>query len=421
MKKISNLLLLVIVISLLIAQMNQAWANAADPVSSQILIVDLIKKDKLRSSIEKVDIRQGFMNPLRRQKEGESLQGSAQISRIDILNKYGQVLFTMNFGYPELITVPMSQPGNPPDALPALILVKDPRVSLIIPHYSEAAVIQVFDGSEAIVPSSSQTLSDIFSRGHKNEEAKESVHVPFQQGKFNLLIMASGYTDENMNKFQTTAEQIKDNLLINSPFYEKKSNIAINIYNNKSDLGCYTGCNGIDRLICCDQNKVISNAASSSYFYDEIVVIHRTDTYAGGGYRDNNDSYKTNSYNSYCVVYDGSYATVMSLHEFGHSFGNLCDEYSYTSEGYTYFNCVNCRSSCSDYTGFTSTCTLGCDAKSDYFRPDNSVMFDLTYNIYNQASIKAEYSPDGLEKRLQYFITTTQTAPLPWLMLLLGN
>ena len=40
-------------------------------------------------------------------------------------------------------------------------------------------------------------------------------------------------------------------------------------------------------------------------------------------------------------------------------------------------------------------------------------MLDLSSpTIYNQPSIKADYSPDGLEKRLQFFIGVLPAAPV---------
>ena len=154
-------------------------------------------------------------------------------------------------------------------------------------------------------------------------------------------------------------------------------------------------------------------AEDSGSLYDEIIVIDNTATYSGGGARDlGSAAYKTNSYSSYCQVYDGQYTVPMALHEFGHSFGDLCDEYSYGSEGYSYYPCVNCRATCSDWSSLSGTCTVGCDAKSTYFRPERSIMLDLSSpTIYNQPSILADYSPDGLEKRLEFFVGVPPAAP----------
>ena len=166
--------------------------------------------------------------------------------------------------------------------------------------------------------------------------------------------------------------------------------------------------------MCCDSSKVMAAAEASGSLYDEVIVIDNTATYSGGGMREGGTlAYKTNSYSTYCQVYDGQYTVPMALHEFGHSFGDLCDEYSYGSEGYSYHPCVNCRATCSDWASYSGICTLGCDAQSAFFRPERSIMLDLSSpTIFNQASIKADYSPDGLEKRLNFFVGVSPTAPV---------
>ncbi len=211
-----------------------------------------------------------------------------------------------------------------------------------------------------------------------------------------------------MANFVSRCGGVSNAILNTEPFSSRASEISIECYENTADLGCYTGCYNIDRLMCCNSNSVISAAASSGSYYDEIIVIDNTTTYAGGGYRENGDAYTTNSYNTYCAVYDGDWTSRMALHEFGHSFGNLCDEYSYTTEGYSYSACVNCRSTCNDYLPYTNVCQLGCDARpSTYYRPEESVMLGLIYSTFNSVSINATYFPDGLEERLEYFLAAS--------------
>ncbi len=58
-------------------------------------------------------------------------------------------------------------------------------------------------------------------------------------------------------------------------------------------------------------------------------------------------------------------------------------------------------------------CNLGCDAKpSEYYRPEESIMISLNYPYFNSVSIKATYFPDGLEKRLLYFVETLIYSPV---------
>jgi len=163
--------------------------------------------------------------------------------------------------------------------------------------------------------------------------------------------------------------------------------------------------------MCCNSQKVISQAVSSGFLFDEIIVIHNTITYCGGGYREISDAYKVNSYNTYSMAYCGNRMAEMVLHEFGHSFGNLCDEYEYTTEGYNYSLCVNCRDNCNDWSSISNACQQGCDARRDYYRPENSIMLSLSIPYYNSVSIYSTYLPDGLLKRLRYFTSIENLPP----------
>ena len=330
-----------------------------------------------------------------------SLHEFDNLPTIEILNQNNTVIYSTKFVYQEVMTVPMQSPGQVHDSVPSQIRIA-PSATLVLPYLAEGQKIRLIDENGHVVntvPLKNYGIID------QDPVLPDIVSVPSSPGTFNLLILASGYTPDDMYKFTYRAGQVQNIISAAQPFNAKSQSLAVSFYPNTNDVGCYTGCAGIDRLLCCDDTKVISAAVDSGTLFDEIIVIHNTATYAGSGSRDLG-TYKTNSYSSFGTVYDGSYSGIMALHEFGHSFGDLCDEYSYGTEGYSYYPCVNCRASCSDWSSFSSICTLGCDARRDFFRPDNSVMLDLRYTTYNQASIKAEYSPDGLEKRLNFFLTT---------------
>jgi hypothetical protein len=103
------------------------------------------------------------------------------------------------------------------------------------------------------------------------------------------------------------------------------------------------------------------------------------------------------------MIYSGSRYKEVALHEFGHSFGNLCDEYTYTTEGYSYSLCVNCRDDCSDWRHITDTCQVSCAERNDYYRPEDSIMYSLSIPQYNMVSIYSTYMPHGLERRFRFF------------------
>ena len=392
------------------------YAGKMQPV---VLVVPVKKEQKsLRPStiqsshtIGKVRIMKGSL-PDTRNTTGLSPDTTSNLPTIEILDQNDTVLYAKNFAYQNLMTVPMNMPGQPEDQVPSLITIS-PETTVVLPSLEGARKIRVVDENGQagdIIDLEGAPITDLVS-GTPDHLAASS---PVNPGSFNVLILASGYSPSTISSFTAKADLVKQQILHSAPFTSYGPALSVNIYADTQDLGCSPGCNGIDRLMCCNSSTVMSVAQDSGSLYDEIIVIDNTATYAGGGMRDSGTAaYKTNSYSSYCQVYDGPYTVPMALHEFGHSFGDLCDEYSYGSEGYTYSPCVNCRASCSDWSPYSGICTLGCDAKSAYFRPERSIMLDLSSpTIYNQASIKADYSPDGLEKRLNFFMGVPLAAPV---------
>lgn len=378
---------------------------------NKIMIVTLKKKQQ-KSEIAAVSVKEVKTPPFRHF-SGPAVSPYAKAPMIlktpqlFIADSEGKVLYTTDFFYHYKRTIPPLPERYQFDFTPPVIEITDPEVTLVLPYFSTAHLLIVHDEDAGLTPAARlieqpyffQDLQDYTHDGL----VEGTVHkpAPAVSGKFNLLIMASRYNSSTMVNLRGYAQDVKSMLLSTSPFDQYTDKIAVNIYENTSSLGCYSNCAGIARLMCCDDSLVISAAASSGYPFDEIIVVDSAAEYAGSGGRDLG-YYKTNSYSTYTVATGGSWTAPMVLHEFGHSFGNLCDEYSYGSEGYTYDDCVNCRPSCSEFS-VTNICNLGCDAKPSYYRPDNSIMLSLSYTFYNQASIDAGYSTEGLKRRLEYF------------------
>jgi hypothetical protein len=79
-------------------------------------------------------------------------------------------------------------------------------------------------------------------------------------------------------------------------------------------FGAYFNCSGIDRLLCANSSKVTAALNRDLPAYDQAIVIVNSKKYGGAG-----GSYATTST-------EGS-APEIAIHEVGHSFGKLADEY----------------------------------------------------------------------------------------------
>jgi len=154
--------------------------------------------------------------------------------------------------------------------------------------------------------------------------------------KLDIVLLAEGYTESEMQKFMNDAQRFSKYLLECDPFKEYESDINIwavpsvsresgtdipgkGIYKNTFfDSHFYTF--GTERYLNTTDNVAIRNVAANAP-YDQIYILVNTDKYGGAGI-----------YNFYSIcTADDKYSDFVFTHEFGHAFAGLADEY-YTSD-----------------------------------------------------------------------------------------
>jgi len=153
--------------------------------------------------------------------------------------------------------------------------------------------------------------------------------------KVDLLLMGDGYTAAEMDKWHRDARHMADLLFAVSPFKERKGDFNVwaidlpaeesgitrpsdSVF-RRSPLRASYDAFGSERYILTFDNKRLREAAAAApYEFIEIVVNERK--YGGGGIH---NQYAT-------VAVDNAWAPYIFVHEFGHHFAGLADEY-YTS------------------------------------------------------------------------------------------
>lgn len=154
--------------------------------------------------------------------------------------------------------------------------------------------------------------------------------------KVDLLLLGDGYTAAEMEKWHRDALRTSEQLFTVSPFKEHKQDFNVwaidtpaeengvsrasdGIY-RQSPLGASYDAFGSERYILTFANKRLRQiAAAAPYEFIEIVVNGRK--YGGGGI-----------FNLYATVSsDNAFTPYVFVHEFGHHFAGLADEY-YTSD-----------------------------------------------------------------------------------------
>jgi IgA Peptidase M64/Peptidase M64 N-terminus len=153
--------------------------------------------------------------------------------------------------------------------------------------------------------------------------------------KVDFLILGDGYTASEAKKFEADARRLTEALFATSPFKERRKDFNVwaicppasesgisrpstGIYHD-SPLGATYDAFGSERYVLTFDNRAVrKTAAFAPYEFIEILANNRT--YGGGGI-----------FNLYSTVaVDNAWANYVFVHEFGHHFAGLADEY-YTS------------------------------------------------------------------------------------------
>ena len=174
----------------------------------------------------------------------------------------------------------------------------------------------------------------------KNNEVRYSNFQVHYSGdpsqKLDIVFLPEGYTRAELGEFRKDCEKFKNYLFHYSPFKENKDKINIwavlapsvesgtdipgkNIWKNTLLNSSYYTFNSERYLMTTDYKEVRDVAASAPY--DQIYILVNSSKYGGGAI-----------YNYYSMTAaKNKKARQIFVHEFGHGFGGLGDEY-YDSE-----------------------------------------------------------------------------------------
>ena len=161
-------------------------------------------------------------------------------------------------------------------------------------------------------------------------------------GKVDLVFLAEGYTEAEMDKFNADSKRFMDALFQTTPFSERRHDFNVwavhsiseesgtdksgeGIFVNTAlNSGFYTF--GLDRYLTTPDMKSIRDAVWDTPC-DAIFILVNSSTYGGGG-----------MYNFYAIgTADNARTIHVFVHELGHSFAGLGDEYFNSEVAYNDF------------------------------------------------------------------------------------
>lgn len=157
--------------------------------------------------------------------------------------------------------------------------------------------------------------------------------------KVDIVLLSEGYTEEEMPQFHAHAKAFTEALLETEPFASRKNDINIRLVEcpssqsglahphqdiyRKSRLSVTYGIFDSERYALGFDNKTIRNAAANVP-YDHTAILMNDSIYGGGGI-----------YNLYITAAaKNAFQKYLFVHEFGHHFADLADEYYASSTAY---------------------------------------------------------------------------------------
>ncbi len=170
--------------------------------------------------------------------------------------------------------------------------------------------------------------------------AGDSIYEGLKNGsphdKVDIVFLAEGYTAEDLAKFKADVDRFTGLLFAVEPYKSSKSKFNIRgVFRPSAERGMDEPRQGVfkttalnasfnafdlDRYMLCEEGHRIREMAAQVP-YDAIVILVNSKRYGGGGI-----------YNDYCITtVDNERSPGVFVHEFGHAFGGLADEY-YTSD-----------------------------------------------------------------------------------------
>lgn len=170
--------------------------------------------------------------------------------------------------------------------------------------------------------------------------AAGEVWTVFENGppaqKVDLLILSEGYTREQMPKFHADVKRLLDALFAEEPFRSRRQDFNVRALDlpspasgiNRPNAGVFRrtplsaeyNIFDSERYVLTLDNRALRDAASAAP-YEFIEILANERTYGGGGVFNDHAT----------AAVDSAFAEYVFVHEFGHHFAALADEY-YTSD-----------------------------------------------------------------------------------------
>lgn len=262
-----------------------------------------------------------------------AVEGNGQI--IVRSHRDGKVIYKQSFStlFQEWLTYDEAKTQS--RAFENVFLVPFPRTTVDI-------TVKLFDNRRETIAELNHTVNPSDILIHSVGESGITPYTVIQKAKdkercIRIAYIAEGFTEANMNHFIEKVNEANEALFAHEPFKQYRDKFEIIAVKALSvESGTSVPSTGLwkntalsshfdtfysDRYLTTLNIKDLHNKLAGTP-YDHIIVLVNTDKYGGGGI--------FNSYNLTSTDHK-SFKPVV-VHEFGHSFAGLADEYAYENE-----------------------------------------------------------------------------------------
>ena len=231
--------------------------------------------------------------------------------------------------------------------------------------------------------------------------------------RVNIVILGDGYTSGEQAKFITDATSISNAFFTTTPYKEYKNYInvlAIKVISNQSGAGhaknssdnaCGTqpvatvdnyfgsafdcGSGSYHRLLCATKSYKVPGVMASNWpDYDQVLIVANSTYYGGAG-------------GTYAVTSVNGSATEIAIHEVGHSFAYLADEY-WAGAQYT--------------TNAKPNMTNNSDINTVKWKVWNGTVGSMTVGLYPHSGDAAWKKPVNGQCKMEYLGTNYPFCPV---------
>ena len=194
----------------------------------------------------------------------------------------------------------------------------------------------VLKGGVAEIPSAPPTLESKFLAAAPLWNVETLRDNGPSSNRIDIVVVGDGYTSADLPTYHTHVESVVTSFFLEAPLsaYSGLFNVhRVDVISNESGvdndptqgisrdtaLDMQYWCGGTERLLCINTSKAVT-AASEAPDVDQILAVANSSKYGGAGYTSSDLG---------TLAGGSANAVELALHEFGHSFADLADEYEY--------------------------------------------------------------------------------------------